>query len=46
MSDAMWDLKMSVTAQRTRNPIREIVDKMNVPENKSLTSISLSIGMW
>eukprot|EP00759_Apiculatamorpha_spiralis_P039013 PhF_6_TR37904/c0_g2_i5/m.56618/K00815/TAT; tyrosine aminotransferase len=42
--DTWTELRMSETAARTSNPIRNIVDRMTAPPNPNLRPIKISIG--
>ena len=46
MADQMrsWKIDSSYTAKNTVNPIRKIVDSLNLPCNPALKKIPLSIG--
>lgn len=39
-----WDIKSSITAKQTSNPIRAIVDQMKIVPNPAKDMISVSIG--
>ena len=41
----VWALKRSKKAEKTFNPIRRIVDYMNIQPNPELQVINLSLGM-
>jgi tyrosine aminotransferase len=41
---ATWSINSSIVAQRTSNPIRKVVEQLNVKPNPELEPISLSIG--
>ena len=44
VSDKKWDIKTSDFAANSINPIRQIVEGMNVNPNPNKTLIPLSIG--
>ncbi len=39
-------INSSIIAQRTSNPIRKIVDQLNIPINAAKPRLQLSIGMY
>eukprot|EP00299_Pterocystis_sp_00344_P011190 c5173_g1_i1.p1 GENE.c5173_g1_i1~~c5173_g1_i1.p1 ORF type:complete len:430 (+),score=83.14 c5173_g1_i1:35-1291(+) len=39
-----WLVEASIVSQRTSNPIRKVVDQLNIPPNPDLPPISMSIG--
>jgi len=39
-----WNIIPSAAAQRTKNPIRGLVDSIKIPENPTKTMIALSLG--